>query len=219
MNSSDALIIFGGLATIILLPIVAIAGLFIYSRVSQARFQAVVAMDGATCAQTKAGSVMIRPTRLSNILAFIFFALLLVGLIALALSSWRTVTLSGVIYFGAIALFLVSITYHLGRLLLKPGVYLNSATQELEIGRGDSRRVIPFAEIDQVVIGTVEGQSGSRRNRISKGAVGVRLNDGEIVQLGTLSGSKRTVERTETAAQMIADTVGVGIQSNHQKRT
>ena len=218
MSNADVMLIFGIIGFIIVLPIIAVGGLFFVKKRQKAGSQAIIKMDGATCVQTLDGHVEIRPTRITNIIALVFLAAVLIGGIAMIIASLQTdngINLRGLIISSAFSLFIGWVIYSLVKALRRPGAYFKADTKVLELGRGSSQRVIPFDDIAQVLVGTAEGRT---RKHLAGGVIALRLKTNEPIQLGTLSGAKDTFNRAQTIAQIIADVTGTSVQSQHRPR-
>jgi hypothetical protein len=99
--------------------------------------------------------------------------------------------------------------FSLVRSLQLPAVYLDAGFKMLEIGNGSSLRQIPFFSISRVVVGLSERHSMGRGDKMEVFAIGVLLDDGDELLLGTVSGKIAKAEkRAATIAQLIADVTG-----------
>ena len=215
MSSADSMLIFGICGFIILLPILAVGGVFFVKQLQKANSRAVIKMDGANCVHTLAGNVEIRPAKITSIIALVFLAAAGIATTIGALLSLINLNIQGIVMLGGASILIVFAVNSLIRALRKPGSHFKADTKVLEIGRGSSQRVIPFSDIDHVLVGTAEGRT---QKKLSGGVVGIRLKTNEAIQLGTLSGSKDTFDRARTIGQIIADVTGTSVQSQHRPR-
>lgn len=216
MYNSDKLFIFSVCAIIVLLPIVAVAGLWLFRRRSMRGFESAIAMDGATCLKDDDGSVVIRRRTFRNYFVLAILGLFQLGLVAILLSTigdilGKTSNLTDA--FVSLFIVVVSIVgigaamFTLVRSLRTPPVYINANTKMLEIGYGSSLRQTPFSSISRVVV--EPSRSGFLWWRWEAAAIGVVLDHGDEVQLGTVSGnSQKMNERAAEIAQLISDATG-----------
>ena len=80
----------------------------------------------------------------------------------------------------------------------------------LGIGRGSSSRQIPFSSISRVVLGRPGQDYFLEVFKSVEIGIEIILDDGQVVQLGTVSGSEKGTKAQAVAiAQLIADATGV----------
>jgi hypothetical protein len=203
------------------LTIAAIAGIFwLWRSWSTRGFQAAIAMDGATCFKADNGDVVIKRHNLRNWLYLIVLTLALFGVVAMlfaiiikALNG--TSTLEDVVEGLGITIGVGSIIgiamFSLVHSLQLSAASFNAGFEMLEIGIGysSSLRQIPFSRISRVVVGFPERHSMGGEGKMGVFGIGVLLDDGEELLLGTVSGKiVKTEERAAAIAQLIADVTG-----------
>ena len=175
------------------------------------RFVSEIAMDGATCLKAEDGSVMIRRNTVFNWIILVVLGLILLSCIAVLIGSlaegrsnqgdgkgWGT-TIAGILFLGGV-MFVVA------RQLRIPPVYVDVNSRVVEIGRGSSLRQIPFSGISHVAVGQ-KGGVPLADEPVTMVGIGLVLDSGEAIPLGTVSGSKAG-ERAVAIAQLVADTTG-----------
>ncbi len=114
-------------------------------------------MDGAVCLEPKQGNVVIRRTRIRNILLLTFFGAVGIGLLALLPAavrdlvtgdnSWETIE-----RFSALPIALIIIgaaIVLLARSAFLPNITFDQQNRVLLIGRGASERRIPFSDLSR----------------------------------------------------------------------
>lgn len=216
MSAFDGVLIFGGVGLIIILPIVALAGIYYLGRRNKHKFQSVIEMDGASCVQAKDGSVAIAPRTWLNFSALIFFVVILgmCGLL-LANSVSQNLTMSAleqaaVLAFSTLPIILAII--YLWRALRRPAFYFSPERQTLDIRQGWSVRQIPFAQMAKLA---VEGWQVDN-SQIETPCAGIKLDltNGEAIELGTLSslkGGEDLQKRCERICRLVADVTGASL--------
>ncbi len=169
-----------------------------------------ILIDGAVCWRASNGSVLIKKRTVINWLALIAFGLL--GLVMMAgtiqgmvnedslnfqsLLSHLTTLVMAVLFMGGSIIVLV-------RVMRIPSIHVNVNSEMIEIGRDPSTCQIPFASVYQVTV------TPSAMSRHSVLGINLVLDDGDVVTLGTVSGSRAGMTyRAYTIAQWITDATG-----------
>jgi hypothetical protein len=201
----------------------AIAGVifWLWRSWSMRGFRSAIAMDGATCLKADDGSVVIRRHTARNWI--VLTVLLGLGLPLIGGILWAIIRtlLNGIPALGealgipsvlslaiTVGIIIGAGVLTLARLLRLAPVYFHADSEMLEVGRGSSLRQIPFSSISRVVI-RLSGRGSMGRHETGAFGIGVVLEEGEILELGTVSGEMaKTAERAGAIAQLIAGVTG-----------
>ncbi|MCB0167467.1 MAG: hypothetical protein KDI79_24775, partial [Anaerolineae bacterium] len=165
MSAFDGVLIFGGVGLMLLLPIVAIAGVYLIGRRNKRQFQSLIEMDGARCVQAKDGRVTIKSKTWVNLFALIFLTAALAGcgLLMTDNLSLGLGLIEPIVTFGLFALSMALVIIYLWRALQRPAFYFNPEGQTLAIKQGTSSRQIPFGEMANLSVASwqneVDGQN------------------------------------------------------------
>ena len=179
--------------------------------------RATIAMDGAFCIRAGDGSITIRKRNLRNGLVLIFLGMCLLGTLAglcafiggLFRGEWDPDTLLEIGALVAATGLMAAAILVLIRSLRSPPIHINAATRVIEVGRGPSRRSVPFADVSHVEFERLS-MRGIEGNDVTVFSIDVTLSDGDTLRLGTVSGkTTKAMERAAAVARLIAETTGV----------
>jgi hypothetical protein len=220
MSAFEGVLIFGGCGLIIILPIVAIAGVYYLGRRNKRNFQSLIEMDGARCVQAMDGRVTIKSKIWVNFFAFIFL------IVTFGMCGWlvadnlsQDLSIIGpIVLLGFLALTIVPAIIYLWRGLRRPAFYFNPEDQTLAIKQGPSSRQIPFGQIAKL---SVEGwqKEMDGQNFLPCAGIKLELTNGETIELGTLSsatGEKDLWKRCGDICHVVADVTGASLPSELQ---
>lgn len=173
-------------------------------------FQSAIPMDAATCLKADDGSVIIRrPVLFLWVVIVVGGAFgfgLLVALLVLGVGLPAEIVGAGIIIEGALFFIVRSAI----RSLRLPSIYINANSRILERGRGSTAQQISFSRISYIrtALPTTNILEGVTRIRIQ-----VTLNDGEVIELGSVSGDPNKARTRATAiAQLVAEVTGAAIR-------
>lgn len=221
MSTFEGVLIFGGVGLIIILPIVAIAGVYYLGRRNKHKFQSLIEMDGARCIQAMDDSVAINAKIWLNFFVLIFFVVTLgaCGLLMAdsLIQSLNMSTIGQVALIAFSTLSIVSAIVYLWRSLRRPAFYFKPEGQILAVRQGRSNRQIPFGQIAKLSVETWQKETGQQ----SLPCAGIKLDltNGEAIELGTLSGLKGEEDLWQRCGQichLVADVTGVSLPSELQ---
>jgi hypothetical protein len=95
------------------------------------------------------------------------------------------------------------------RSLRSPPIRIDAIARVMEVGRGSSRRTVPFADISRVDFGRLSKHSVDGDEMMVFG-IDVVLNDGDTLRLGTVSGeTAKARERAVEIVRLVTETMGL----------
>lgn len=195
MSTKEELFIFLllGLCT---LPLVIPYGLFIYRTESKRKYELFIVMDGTYCLKKyNDTSLVFKRRKGRNFSILVFLVLALLGSIAALVSTFSSTPRGELTEAVDDSATLLIVTFILGtailvlsRSLLTPSICINGNTKMIEIGRGRSIQQVPFSSISNVAAQGIDAASGlvPGYERIE---INIILEDGDRIQLGSVSGS------------------------------
>ena len=221
MSGFDGVLIFGGVGLILILPIVAIAGVYLMGRRNKREFRSLIEMDGARCIQAKDGRVTIKSKTWVNFFALIFLMAVLAGcgwLMADNLNLGLGL-IEPIVTFGLFALSMALVIFYLWRALKQPAFYFNSEGQTLTIKQGSSSRQIPFGQMANLSVAGWQNEVDGQEFPCA--GIKLELTNGETIELGTLSsltGEKDLWQRCGQVCQLVADVTGLSLPTIHNSQ-
>jgi hypothetical protein len=209
MNELDLVLLYA----LCLLPVVTAVFLVwgVRSR-SMRGFQSAIVMDGATCLKADDGGVVIR----RRIHLYNLWAIVILGPFAFFL----LLMLLRFIFFAGISIFLTSViigaallrvALSLVRSLRQPSIiHFKANSRILEIGRGITGQQILFSGISHI---RTTPPTKSIFEGVTRIRIQVTLDNGEVIELGSVSGDANKAH-TQAAAitQLVAEVTGAAIR-------
>jgi len=213
MNTSDSIFIFGTCGGLLLLPVVAVLGVYLVGRRARQSFQQQIALEGASCTLKKNGDIEIEANFWRDLFLIVFFGAVLVGAALLLISA---ISLNSILLLLGVALVTVAPIVILGRSLLNPRYYFSVGTRQLEIWWGVSQRRIAFSDVSEYHITTSELQMSARpgNSTIHQATIEQKLKSGETTQLGTLSsllGKPDLLDRCQAIGKLLSEATGASL--------
>jgi hypothetical protein len=176
-----------------------------------------IAMDGVFCTRAGNGSITIRKRNLRNWLVLIFLSMCLLGMLALLFASigalfregWSLDALLDIGTIVAITGVMAAAVLVLIRSLRGPSIRIDTITKVMEVGRGPSRRSVPFADVSHVGFERIS-RHVVEEDEMAVFGINVVLSDGDTLSLGTVSGeTAKAMERAAAVTRLIAETLDV----------
>lgn len=193
------------------LPIVAgalIAAVIYWARrrLSMRGLQSRIEMDGASCLKTDTGDVVIQRRTGRNVFYLVFLTAIQVGMVTLTfmavrdsmVADWEDLA-GGVVVIGVAQ-------YLLARSLRLSSLRFSVESGEIEFRRGFSRHhQVPFRAISRVTVADVARHVPLLPTEVWR--IEITLDDGDSLQLGTVSG-KAAQQRAGAIAQLVTEATG-----------
>ena len=136
-------------------------------------------------------------------------ALLFASIGALFTGGWSLDALLEIGTIVAITGVIAAAVLVLIRSLRSPSIHIDATTRVMEVGRGPSRRSVPFADVSHVGFERLSRHS-VEGDEMAVFGIDVALGDGDTLRLGIVSGeTAKARERAAAVARLIAETMGV----------
>lgn len=186
--NGDLVVIVGGCAAMMLLPILAVVGVFIYRRTQQGKYESILKTDVGLVTQSPNGDVAFENNFWRNLGIVILFGGTLLFFVIATISDLMRGSFQFVWITLVWAIITVPVLWIVSRSLLKPRLLFNGVTHALEIKGLNTRRSIPFANLQSLTFETWQVQAGRYRNQVIECAqLGLRTKDNVTIDLGQLS--------------------------------